>query len=103
MKYYFKLLLATVVLCTGCVENKKVKIEEGPEIFTTLPAELDTFSSGSFVKINSVIGDNDGVHDVTLKITDTFGTSTQTIPNFINYTDTVFPITNSNSLYELRG
>ena len=68
MKYYYKLLLATVVLSTGCVENKKVKIDEGPEIFTTLPAELDTFSSGSLVKINVVIGDNDGVHDVTLKI-----------------------------------
>ena len=68
MKYYYMLLLTTVVLSTSCVENKKVKIEEGPEIFTTLPNELDTFSSGSFVKINSVIGDNDGVHDVTLKI-----------------------------------
>ena len=42
-------LLAAVVLSTGCVENKKVKIEEGPEIFTTLPAELDTYSSGSYV------------------------------------------------------
>ncbi len=68
MKYYYMFLLAAVVLSTGCVENKKVKIEEGPEIFTTLPAELDTYSSGSLVKINSVIGDNDGVHDVTLKI-----------------------------------
>ena len=41
-----------------------------------------------------------GSYDVTLKITDTFGTSTQTIPNLITYTNTVFPITNSNSLYE---
>ena len=47
-----------------------------------------------------VVYSSPGSYDVTLKITDTFGTSTQTIPNFINYTDTVFPITNSNSLYE---
>ena len=47
-----------------------------------------------------VVYSSPGSYDVTLKITDTFGTSTQTIPNFITYTDTVFPITNSNSLNE---
>ena len=47
-----------------------------------------------------VVYSSPGSYDVTLKVTDTFGTSTQTIPNLITYTDTVFPITNSNSLYE---
>ena len=47
-----------------------------------------------------VVYSNPGSYDVTLKITDSFGTNTQTIPNFIIYTDTVFPITNSNSLHE---
>ena len=47
-----------------------------------------------------VVYSSPGSYDVTLKVIDTFGTSTQTIPNFITYTDTVFPITNSNSLYE---
>ena len=47
-----------------------------------------------------VVYSSPGSYDVTLKVIDTFGTSTQTIHNFITYTDTVFPITNSNSLYE---
>ena len=46
-----------------------------------------------------VVYSSPGSYDVTLKVTDTFGTA-QTIPNLITYTDTVFPITNSNSLYE---
>ena len=40
-----------------------------------------------------------GSYDVSLKVTDAFGTS-KNIPNFITYTNTVFPITNSNSLFE---
>ena len=69
MNFYHKLLLLTiVVLSIGCIQEKKIKVNEGPEIYTTLPVELDTFSSGSYVKINGVVGDNDGVHDVSIKI-----------------------------------
>ena len=47
-----------------------------------------------------VVYSNPGTYDVTLKVTDAFGSSTQTIPNLITYTDGVFLISNSNSLYE---
>ena len=47
-----------------------------------------------------VVYSSPGSYDVTLKVIDAFGTKHQTIPNLITYTDTVFPITNSNSLYE---
>ena len=38
---------------------------------------------------------NPGKYDVTLKVTDSFGSSTQTITNLINYKDTISHITNS--------
>ena len=41
-----------------------------------------------------------GTYDVGLTVTDIFGTSSQTINDFITYTDSVFPITNTTSLYE---
>ncbi len=47
-----------------------------------------------------VVYSSPGKYDVTLKVTDSFGTSTQTINGLITYTDSIFPITNSISLYE---
>jgi photosystem II stability/assembly factor-like uncharacterized protein len=41
-----------------------------------------------------------GNYDVTLTVTDAFGTSTQTYSGFIIYTDSVFSITNTTALYE---
>jgi len=47
-----------------------------------------------------VVYGNPGAYDVTLTVTDAFGTSTQTYTDFITYTDSVFLITNTSSLYE---
>jgi PKD repeat protein len=47
-----------------------------------------------------VVYGNPGNYGVTLTITDAFGTSTQTYTDFITYTDFVFPISNTTSLYE---
>ena len=41
-----------------------------------------------------------GSYNVSLTVTDSFGTNSQTYTNFITYSDSVFPITNTNSLYE---
>ena len=47
-----------------------------------------------------VVYSQPGTYDVGLTVTDAFGTSSQYYTDFINYTDSISPITNSNSLYE---
>jgi len=47
-----------------------------------------------------VVYGNPGSYAVALTITDAFGTSTQSYTDFIIYTDSVFPITNTNALQE---
>ena len=47
-----------------------------------------------------VVYSQPGTYDVSLTVTDAFGTSSQSYTDFINYTDSVFPITNTTSLYE---
>jgi photosystem II stability/assembly factor-like uncharacterized protein len=47
-----------------------------------------------------VVYGNPGTYGVTLTVTDAFGTSTQTYTDFITYTDSVFPISNTTALYE---
>ena len=51
-------------------------------------------------KIPIVVYSSPGNYDVSLTVTDMFGTSTQYYSNFIKYSDTVFSISNNNSLYE---
>ena len=96
MSFNCKLVLLTiVVLSIGCIQDKKVKVNEGPEIYTTLPVELDTFSSGSYVKINGVVGDNDGVHDVSIKINSSDSTTEYKNVFFDHIHDPLFNIDTS--------
>jgi len=44
-----------------------------------------------------VVYSSPGNYDVSLQVTDSFGSSTQTLTNFITYTDSVSSITNTNS------
>ncbi len=56
--------------------------------------------SSSSLEDPIVVYTQPGTYDVSLTVTDVFGTNMQTINNFITYTDSVFPITNTTSLYE---
>jgi len=60
---------------------------------------LWTFSGGtpnsSTLEDPVVVYNGPGTYDVTLIVTDAFGSSTQTITDFITYTDSVSPITNA--------
>ena len=47
-----------------------------------------------------VVYGNPGTYDVSLTVTDAYGTSSQTYTDFITYTDSVFPITNTTALQE---
>ena len=47
-----------------------------------------------------VVYSSPGNYDVSLTVTDIFGTSTQYYSNFIKYSDTIFSISNNNSLHE---
>ena len=47
-----------------------------------------------------VVYSSPGNYDVSLTVTDLFGTSTQYYSNFIKYSDTIFSISNNHSLYE---
>ena len=47
-----------------------------------------------------VVYSQPGTYDVSLTVTDAFGSSSQSYTDFITYTDSVFPITNTSSLYE---
>ena len=104
MSFDYKLILLTiVVLSIGCVQDKKIKVNEGPEIYTTLPVELDTFSSGSYVKINGVVGDNDGVHDVSIKIYSSDSTTEYRNVFFDHIHDPLFNIDTSFTAFAKAG
>ena len=104
MSFDYKLILLTiVVLSIGCVQDKKIKVNEGPEIYTTLPVELDTFSSGSYVKINGVVGDNDGVHDVSIKIYSSDSTTEYKNVFFDHIHDPLFNIDTSFTAFAKAG
>ena len=104
MSFNCKLVLLTiVVLSIGCVQDKKIKVNEGPEIYTTLPVELDTFSSGSYVKINGVVGDNDGVHDVSIKIYSSDSTTEYKNVFFDHIHDPLFNIDTSFTAFAKAG
>ena len=104
MSFDYKLILLTiVVLAIGCVQDKKIKVNEGPEIYTTLPVELDTFSSGSYVKINGVVGDNDGVHDVSIKINSSDSTTEYKNVFFDHIHDPLFNIDTSFTAFAKAG
>ena len=104
MSFDYKLILLTiVVLSIGCVQDKKIKVNEGPEIYTTLPVELDTFSSGSYVKINGVVGDNDGVHDVSIKINSSDSTTEYKNVFFDHIHDPLFNIDTSFTAFAKAG
>ena len=104
MSFDYKLILLTiVVLSIGCVQDKKIKVNEGPEIYTTLPIELDTFSSGSYVKINGVVGDNDGVHDVSIKINSSDSTTEYKNIFFDHIHDPLFNIDTSFTAFAKAG
>tara|TARA_B100002052_G_scaffold71305_1_gene64635 strand:- start:12406 stop:15090 length:2685 start_codon:yes stop_codon:yes gene_type:complete len=47
-----------------------------------------------------VVYSQPGTYDVSLTVTDAYGTSSQTYNHFITYTDSIFPITNTTSLYQ---
>ena len=51
-------------------------------------------------KILTVVYSAPGKYDVTLTVTDTFGTSSQTYSEFIEYKDTVSEISNTTSINE---
>ena len=104
MSFDYKLILLTiVVLSIGSVQDKKIKVNEGPEIYTTLPVELDTFSSGSYVKINGVVGDNDGVHDVSIKIYSSDSTTEYKNVFFDHIHDPLFNIDTSFTAFAKAG
>ena len=104
MSFDYKLILLTiVVLSIGCVQDKKIKVNEGPEIYTTLPVELDTFSSGSYVKINGVVGDNDGVHDLSIKIKSSDSTTEYKNVFFDHIHDPLFNIDTSFTAFAKAG
>ena len=56
--------------------------------------------SSSTLEDPIVVYSNIGTYDVSLTVSDAYGTSTQTYTNFITYTDSIFSITNTTSLYE---
>lgn len=56
--------------------------------------------SSSALENPTVVYSNPGTYDVSLTVTDTFGSSTQTYTSFITYTDSVFPITNTSNYQE---
>jgi PKD repeat protein len=47
-----------------------------------------------------VVYSQPGTYDVSLTVTDAFGSSTQNYTNFIEYTDSIYLITNTNELYQ---
>tara|TARA_B100000902_G_scaffold70982_1_gene76554 strand:- start:3436 stop:6753 length:3318 start_codon:yes stop_codon:yes gene_type:complete len=56
--------------------------------------------SSSTLENPTVVYSSPGKYSVTLTVTDSFGTSTQTINNLITYNDSITNITNSNIFYE---
>jgi len=56
--------------------------------------------STSVLEDPTVVYATPGTYDVSLTVTDAFGTSTQTYTDFITYTDSVFPITSATPLQE---
>ena len=85
----------SILFISSCNFNKDSNTNNGPDIYIISPVSQDLNLIDSLIKINAVVADNEGVHDVLITIKNDYLSSEETKIFYDHIHDSAFDIDTS--------